>query len=81
MFHLPRINLTQLHIILSCLVPWDMMTEKHAQLAKMRGGCSTKWELIAAIKILYHSQMVSVFQKLCYSIPQVQCSSVPARPL
>lgn len=62
MFHLPRINLTQLHIILSCLVPWDTTTEKHVLLAKMCCGCGAKWELIAAIKILYHLQMVSVFQ-------------------
>lgn len=38
MFHLACINLTQHPIILSCLAPWDMTTEKHAQLAKMCSG-------------------------------------------
>lgn len=28
MFHLPRINLTHLQIILSCLVPWEATAEK-----------------------------------------------------
>lgn len=42
MFHLPCINLTQLHIALTCLVPWDTTTDKHALLAKMQCSCSTE---------------------------------------
>lgn len=62
MFHLPRINLTQLQIILSCLVPWDTAAGKHVLLAKMRYGYSAKWELVAGIKILCYLQMISVYK-------------------
>lgn len=61
MFHLPHINLTQLQIILSRLVPWDTAAGKHVLLAKMCNGRNAKWNLVAGIKILCDLQMISVF--------------------
>lgn len=78
MSHLPRINLTQRHISLSCLIPWDTRTEKHALLARLRCSCGAKWELIAAIKILCLLQMASVLRNpvLHYTpSPVQQCPS------
>lgn len=78
MFHLPRINLTQLQIILSCLVPWDTASGKHVLLAKMRYGCSAKWELNGNQNFVLLANDISVPK---FSVTVHQESNVPARPL
>lgn len=79
MFHLPRINLTQRHVSLPCLVPWDTTTEKHALLARMRCSCGAKWELIAAIKILYLQQMSQCSRIQRYTTPPSPVQQCPSK--